>query len=103
MAVLENKHYHPALCLILSWLLPGLGQIILGQTRKGVMILVLSFLGSALGCLPGVLIVIPQLIDAYQIASAVERGDAVDEDAYSNDLLFKIAKILHTEATLHPC
>ena len=58
----SQKHGVPAL---LSFFIPGLGQIVKGQVGKGV----LSFIGVGLGLvvlvIPGVIIWIWQIVDAY--------------------------------------
>ena len=58
----NQKHGVPA---ILSFFIPGLGQIVKGQVGKGILI----FFGFIIGCfmlvLPGIIIWIWQLVDAY--------------------------------------
>jgi len=57
----SQKHGVPA---ILSFFIPGLGQIIKGQILKGILI----FIGVALGLvliIPGAIIWIWQIVDAY--------------------------------------
>jgi TM2 domain-containing membrane protein YozV len=57
----SQKHGVPAL---LSFFIPGLGQIVKGQVGKGILI----FIGVGLGLLliiPGIIIWIWQIIDAY--------------------------------------
>lgn len=62
MCYMKQKHGVPA---ILSFLIPGLGQIIKGQPLKGIAF----FLGVAMGLvfliLPGVIIWIWSITDAY--------------------------------------
>ncbi len=66
---------------VLSVLLIGLGQIILGQTAKGIVILVGSILFVICTCGYGIFLApIVWLIsglDAYKIATKLKQGDAV--------------------------
>ncbi len=66
---------------LLSMLVPGIGQIVFGQTLKGIMLIVLSFLGLAtlLGYL--VLAVITT-IDAYKTGYLLASGRPVRKWAW---------------------
>lgn len=75
----------PILICLLSVLLVGLGQIVLGQTAKGIMLLLGALFG---GCVIGVLtmglglILVPIIwlvsgIDAYRIATKLKEGQPV--------------------------
>ncbi len=75
----------PVMMCVLSVLLVGLGQILLGQTAKGITLLVSVIFG---GCIIGVLtlgfglILVPVIwlvsgIDAYKIASKLKEGTPV--------------------------
>ncbi len=66
--------------VLLSCLLPGVGQIYLGQTMKGLALLVLALvLGSAtLGTL-GVVVWLVALIDAHKIGTKLAAGQPVRE------------------------
>lgn len=68
----------PTVMAILSLVLPGLGQVVLGQTVKGV-VLFLLFLGVwfSTACFGGVAVAIAAIIDAYQIATRLKRGQPV--------------------------
>jgi TM2 domain-containing membrane protein YozV len=59
---MKQKHGVPAL---LSFFIPGLGQIVKGQVAKGIF----TFIGVGLGLLmliiPGVVVWIWQIVDAY--------------------------------------
>ena len=68
----------PVLALILSFLLlGGAGQIYLGQTTKGIVIIAASALLSCVGI--GVVVWIVGIIDAYQIATLLKNGQSVGE------------------------
>ena len=98
MAQLQNKNMNPAVALLLNWLFPGLGHIMLGQKQKGIWIMAGSFIGVFLCCLPGLIIIILGYIDVYQVAVAVRQGAVVDENEYKQELLYKICKLVDKQA-----
>lgn len=57
-----QKHGVPA---ILSFFVPGLGQLVKGQIGRGVLIFFLTLFGFALFAIPGLIIHIWQIVDAY--------------------------------------
>ena len=62
------------------------------------MIMVTSLIGSCL-CLPGILVGILGVVDSYQTAARLQKGEAIGENEYSNALLYKICKIIDKKAT----
>ena len=73
-----NPPKDPVLALILSLLLlGGAGQIYLGQTTKGIVLIVATALLSCVGI--GVIVWIVGIIDAYQIATLLKNGQSVGE------------------------
>lgn len=99
MANVENKKINPILALIANWFVFGiLGYILIGQTKKGVMVVIASIIGSFLCILPGIVIGILGLVDVFVTAQAIEQGVEVDENEYKNELLYKIVKIIHKDA-----
>jgi len=58
-------------------LLGGVGQIYLGQTKKGVILIVGTLLLSCIGI--GVLIPVLGAVDAYMIADKLQKGEAVGD------------------------
>lgn len=70
----------PSIAVLLSLLLVGLPQIIMGQAIKGViMIVVALILGAATGCIACLVMWPISAIDAYMIASKLQRGESVGE------------------------
>ena len=99
MANVENKKINPIVALIANWFVFSfLGYFLIGQTNKGVMVAVCVLIGSFLCFLPGIVIAILALIDVFQTAQAIEKGEEIDEHQYKNELLFKIVKIIHKDA-----
>jgi TM2 domain-containing membrane protein YozV len=73
-----NPPKDPVLALILSLLLlGGAGQIYLGQTTKGIVLIVATALLSCVGI--GFIVWIVGIIDAYQIATLLKNGQSVGE------------------------
>ena len=72
MMIYEQHKKSEALAIILSFFIPGLGQIVMGETGKGVLMLILAIVGAVLttACI-GVLIYIPvwiwSIVDAYNL------------------------------------
>ena len=58
----SQKHGVPA---ILSFFIPGLGQLIKGQVGKGIVIFFFTMIGYMFLIIPGVIIHIWQIVDAY--------------------------------------
>lgn len=99
MANVENKKTSPVIALVANWLVFGiLGYILIGQTNKGIKVLIAAIIGSILCVLPGLVVAILGLVDVFQTAKAIESGEEVDENEYKNELLYKIVKNLHKEA-----
>ena len=57
-----QKHGVPA---ILSLFIPGLGQMVKGQVGKGILILIVTVVGYMFMIIPGLIIHIWQIVDAY--------------------------------------
>ncbi len=86
--------------LILTWFVFGLGHMIVnGQTNKWIWTLVMTVVGSFLCFIPGFLIGILSVIDAYQTAVRLKNGETIGQNEYSFPLLYKICKILDKNAT----
>jgi TM2 domain-containing membrane protein YozV len=68
----------PLLAAVLSLVIPGLGQLYLGQERKGIIILVATivlwctFIGGPISSLIAI-------VDAYQIGQKLATGQAVGD------------------------
>jgi TM2 domain-containing membrane protein YozV len=70
----------PVLAGLLSFLLCGLGQMILGQVLKGVVMLVVAMmLGAVTGCIACLVTWPVSAIDAYLIAQKLKQGKSVGE------------------------
>lgn len=76
---------NPILCAVLSFILPGVGQMLIGQTVKGVVLLVIAFglyfiLGMAcIGIILGLLEAAYVAVDAYFLAQKLNRGEPIKQ------------------------
>jgi len=69
---------NPIVAAILSLLLlGGVGQLYLGQTKKGVIIIVASLLLACVGI--GLIIPIVGAIDAYMLAEKLQKGESIGD------------------------
>jgi len=64
-----QKHGVPAL---LSFFIPGLGQIVKGEVAKGILIFIGFIIGLIMLAIPGLIIWIWQLVDAYNFQPGVK-------------------------------
>ena len=58
---------------ILSWLIPGLGQVYCGQTGRGIAFFIAAVVGYFLLIIPGIVITIFAIIDAVNIADTINK------------------------------
>ena len=73
-----SRGYDPMLMMLLSLLIVGLGQMVVGQVAKGVAILLGSIILAALTFGLSVLVTWPlAAIDAYMIANKLRHGRPV--------------------------
>lgn len=73
----RNPPLSPYLALI-SLLLPGVSQIVFGQTLKGIVILVVFIFGVPTGII-AIGVLIAALIDSYMVGVALQKGNPVGQ------------------------
>ncbi|MDR0498638.1 MAG: hypothetical protein LBH03_02740 [Holophagales bacterium] len=88
----------PVLAMFLT-LFYSLGPVYNGQTSKWPVLLLIEVIGHCLCLLPGLLIRILCIIDAYQTAIRLQSGESIPENEYSLQLLYNIVKIIDKTAT----
>ena len=92
---------NPVLALILTWLLFGLGHLIVnGQQRKWLYTLLASLVGTCACIIPGIVISIFSIVDAYQTALRLQAGETIGENEYTFAPLFKVVSMVDKTATL---
>lgn len=98
--MISKPDANPVIAAVLTWFVFGLGHMIInGQTNKWIWIMVATFVGMILCFLPGMIISIMSIVDAYQTATRLKNGETIGQNEYSFPLLFKICKILDKKAT----
>lgn len=100
MAMISKPDANPIAAALLTWFVFGIGHIVInGQTNKWVMTLVVTIIGSILCVLPGIVLGVLSVVDSYQTADRLSKGETIDENEYSNVLLYKVCKIIDKKAT----
>jgi hypothetical protein len=100
MAKISKPDANPIAAVLLTLFVFGIGHIVInGQTNKWVWTLVATLIGNILCVLPGIIVAVLSAVDSYQTAERLKNGETIDENEYSNPLLFKICKILDKNAT----
>ena len=100
MNTIEKPDANPIVAALLTWFVFGIGHIVInGQTNKWLFTLIATFIGSFLCVLPGIVIAVLSVVDSYQTAERLKNGEKIPEGEYSNELLYKICKIIHKDAT----
>ena len=89
----QEKAMNPILA-ILCWI----SYFLMGQKDKGIKQFILSIIGYCCCYLPGLVITLSQLIDAWKCANAMKAGEPLDEHEYKFELLYKMSKWLHKDA-----
>jgi len=99
MKQIQNRDVNPVVALLLNiFVLPGLGDMVIGQTNKGIMVLLCGLLGMCFCCIPGCVIIILSHIDVFLCASALQRGEILLENEYKQEFLYKIVKYIDKSA-----
>jgi TM2 domain-containing membrane protein YozV len=74
----SNPPKNPILAAVLSLLLlGGVGQIYLGQMKKGIILIVATAVLSCIGI--GFIVWIVGIIDAYMLADKLQKGEAIGD------------------------
>lgn len=75
-AVVNRKE--PLLSLILSFIIPGLGQIYNGQVKKGLVLLV-GYILLCWTCIAPLVIWLYCMYDGYTVAGSINRGECAPD------------------------
>ncbi|MDR2560897.1 MAG: hypothetical protein LBC63_03900 [Holophagales bacterium] len=77
----------------------GTGHAYNGQVSKWAVVMAIQGVGYLLCILPGLFIHVLSVIDSYQIAERLEKGESIPENEYSFNLLYQIVKVIDKTAT----
>ena len=100
MNSISKPDANPIVAALLTWFIFGIGHVVInGQTNKWLFTLIATIIGSFLCFLPGIVIGVLSVVDSYQTAERLKKGETIPEGEYSNVLLYKICKILDKKAT----
>lgn len=89
-----QKEKNPVLSLILSFFFPGLGSIFNGDTVKGIGIYLGTIIGMLLLVIPGVIVWIYGMYDAYSTAKKMNEGRIPYKEADMKIVIGFIALVL---------
>lgn len=91
---------NPVVALLLTLFVLGLGHMVVnGQQRKWMYTLLASVVGSCACLVPGMVISVLSVIDAYQTALRLQAGETIGENEYTFAPLFKVISYVDKEAT----
>jgi hypothetical protein len=97
---ISKPEANPIVALLLTAFVLGLGHLIVnGQQRKWLYTLLGSLVGTCACLLPGLVIAIFSIVDAYQTAVRLQSGETIGENEYTFAPLFKIVSFVDKEAT----
>jgi TM2 domain-containing membrane protein YozV len=84
---------NPIYAFIMSFFIPGLGQAYNGQVKKAFFILIGTLIGSLLFLIPGLIVWIYGLYDAYKTSKAINEGK-IEYNESKYFILFLIIAII---------
>jgi hypothetical protein len=100
MANIQKPDANPIVAALLTWFVLGLGHLIVnGQQRKWMYSLIVTFIGTCLCILPGIVIGILSVVEAYQTAERLQKGETIEENEYFFPPMFKVVKMIDATAT----
>jgi hypothetical protein len=98
--MIQKPDANPVVAALLTWLVLGTGHLLInGQQRKWLYTLGAGLVGTLLCCVPGIVVGVLSIVDAYQTAERLQAGEAIPENEYTQPLLFKIISAVDKTAT----
>jgi len=78
----RSNRKDPILAAILSFIIPGVGQIYVGATTRGVVYIILAIILYLLFIIPGVIFAIYALYDAYRLAQQYNETGLIPDSIF---------------------
>ncbi|MBN2369789.1 MAG: hypothetical protein JXO72_04825 [Vicinamibacteria bacterium] len=99
-STIQKTDANPVVSALLTAIVFNLGHLLInGQQRKWLYTLIACFVGSILCLVPGLVIWVLSVIDSYQTAERLQKGESIPENEYSQPMLYKIMKMVDNTAT----
>jgi hypothetical protein len=96
---IQKPDANPAAAALLAVFF-DLGHVLVnGQQRKWLYTTLLVHAGFILCCLPGLVLRVLSVIDAYQTAERLQKGEVLGENEYTLPALFKVVAAIDKTAT----
>jgi TM2 domain-containing membrane protein YozV len=89
-----TKQKSPGVAAVLSFVFPGLGQVCNGDTGRGILFLIGTLIGSLLLVIPGLIIWVYQIYDAYKTAQRMNAGEIPFKEADSTQIILYIVALI---------
>ena len=97
--VIQKPDANPVLAALVAVFF-DLGHVVInGQSRKWLFTTLAVHVGFVLCCLPGIVLRVLSIIDAYQTAERLQAGEAIAENEYSQPWLFKLVRVIDNSAS----
>ena len=95
----QKPNADPALAALLAVFF-DLGHVVVnGQQRKWLFTALVVHVGFLLCCVPGLVLRVLSVVDAYQTAERLKAGETLGENEYTLPALFKVVAVVDKTAT----
>jgi hypothetical protein len=99
MATVQKPEADPTLAAVVTVFF-DLGHVLInGQQKKWIYTTLVVHAGFLLCCLPGLVLRVLSVIDAYQTAQRLQAGEVVPENEYTYPPMFKVMSAIDKTAT----
>jgi hypothetical protein len=97
---IQKPDANPIVAALLTLFVLGTGHFLInGQQRKWLFIILATFVWMLACCVPGMVVGVLSIIEAYKTAERLKNGETIGENEYTMPLLFKMVRFLDKTAT----